>query len=146
MKQFVFTLQALYDVQDSIEKQTKMRLGALEAEIAQCAHELDVLNAHYDKAQGEYCRVMTGGVSAVRIRHYGAFFEKLRAVMLLQQSKIRKLETEKDKCLQKLIHVKREKMLLDKLREEQYSEYLSELKKQQANIMDDFISYRANVS
>jgi flagellar export protein FliJ len=89
---------------------------------------------------------MTGGVSAVRIRHYGAFFEKLRAVMLLQQSKIRKLETEKDKCLQKLIHVKREKMLLDKLREEQYSEYLSELKKQQANIMDDFISYRANVS
>ena len=146
MKQFVFTLQALYDVQDSIEKQTMMRMGMLAAEIAQCADELDVLNAHYDKAQSEYCNVMTGGVAAIRIRHYGSFFEKLGAVMLLQQNKISKLEKEKEKCLQKLVRVKREKMLLDKLREEQYSKYLGELKKQQANMMDDFVSYRTSVS
>ncbi len=146
MKQFEFTLQALYDMQENIERQTKMRLGALEAEIRQCIQELEVLNAHYDKAQCEYCSVMTDGVAAVRIRHYGSFFEKLRAVMLLEQNKINRFETEKEKCLQKLIHVKREKMVLDKLREEQYSVYLVEMKKQQANMLDDFVSYRVNVS
>ena len=146
MKQFVFTLQALYDMQESIERQMKMKMGSLEAEIAQRMGELDTLNANYDKAQYEYCSVMTDGVEAVRIRHYGSFFEKLSAIMLVQQSRINKLEKEKEKCLQKLIHVRREKMLLDKLREEQYSEYLGELKKQQANMIDDFVSYRTSVS
>lgn len=146
MKQFVFTLQALYDVQESIEKQLKMQLGAIETEIAQLTREIEALNARFDRVQSEYVTVMTGGVVAVRLHHYGHFFEKLRTVMLLEQGKINRLEIEKEKCLQKLVHVRKEKMLLEKLREEQYAEYLVEVKKQQAKMMDDFVSYKTTVS
>ncbi len=146
MKQFVFTLQALYDMQEGLEKQFKMQMGVIEAELAQRLREMDSLNASFETAQGEYCSAMAGGVAAVRIKNYGCFFERLRAVMLLQQGKISQLEGEKEKCLQKLIHVRREKMLLDKLREEQYGEYMSEVRKQQAKLMDDFVSYKTTVS
>ena len=146
MKQFVFTLQALYDMQESMEKQIKMQMGMLEAELAQRLREMDSLNASFEKSQNEYCSAMAGGVAVVRIKHYGCFFERLRAVMLLQQGKISQLESEKEKCLQKLIHVRREKMLLDKLRAEQHDEYMSEVRKQQAKMMDDFVSYKTTVS
>ena len=146
MKQFVFTLQTLYDMQEKNEKQLKMQLGAIETEITQRIRQMEALNASFDKVQSEYCGVVAGGVAAVRIHHYGHFFERLRAVMLLEQGKINKLESEKEKCMEKLVHVRKEKMLLDKLRAEQYAEYLMERKKQQAKLMDDFVSYKTNVS
>lgn len=146
MRQFIFTLQALYDMQEKIEKQYKMQLAVIESEIAKHTREMDALNSSFDKVQSEYCGVLTGGVAAVRIHNYGHFFEKLRAVMLLHQGKINKLENEKEKCLEKLVHVRKEKMVLEKLREEQFAEYISERKKQQAKLMDDFVSYKTNVS
>ena len=146
MKQFTFTLQALYDVQESTEKQIKMQISAIEADLAQRRKEMDMLSTRFAKAQDEYCNAMAGGVQAMRLKNYGHFFERLRAVMMLQQGKITQLEAEKEQCLQKLVHVRREKMLLDKLREEQYDEYMSTFKKQQAKMMDDFVSYRTTVS
>lgn len=146
MKQFVFTLQALYDMQESMEKQVKMQMGMIEAELAQRLREMDALNTSFETAQNEYCSAMAVGVAAVRIKNYGHFFERLRAVMVLQQGKISQLENEKEKCLQKLIHVRREKMLLEKLRAEQHDEYMSEVRKQQAKMMDDFVSYKTTVS
>jgi len=146
MKQFTFTLQALYDVQDSTEKQIKMQIGVIEADLAQRHKEMDTLSTRFDQAQEEYCNAMVGGVQAMRLRNYGHFFERLRAVMMLQQGKISQLEAEKEQCLQKLVHVRREKMLLEKLREEQHGEYMSAFKKQQAKMMDDFVSYRTTVS
>lgn len=82
-------------------------------------------------------------MQAVKIKNYGIFFEKLRAVILIQQTKITQLENEKAKCLQQLISVRKEKMLLDKLREEQYEQYMEGVKKHQAKLMDDFVSYKA---
>ena len=146
MKQFVFTLQALYDLQESAEKQVKMQMSVIEAERTQRLKEMETLNSRFDLAKNEYCSVVTGGVQAIRIRNYGHFFERLRTVMMLQQGKINQLESEKEKCLQRLVDVRREKMLLDKLREEQYEEYLDGIKKQQAKMMDDFVSYKTTVS
>lgn len=146
MKQFVFTLQALYDMQENMEKQLKLELHAIETELARHIETLDTLNASYDKVKSEYSGVVAEGVAAVRIHQYGHFFERLRAVMLLEQGKINRLEKEKEHCREKLVHVRREKMLLEKIREEQYSEYLEERKKLQAKLMDDFVSYKTNVS
>jgi|AGTN01.2.fsa_nt_gi flagellar export protein FliJ len=146
MKQFVFTLQSLYDMQENMEKQIKMQMSVIEAEMVQRLNEMEALNTSFNNAQGEYCNAMAGGVSAVRIKNYGRFFERLRALMMLQQGKINQLEIEKEKCLQRLVHVRREKMLLDKVREEQYSEYMSDIKKRQAKMIDDFVSYKTSVS
>lgn len=143
MKQFVFTLQALYDMQEGIEKQIKLQLSAIEAELAVHRKELEALNLSFETTKGEYAAAVSRGVQAVKIKNYGIFFEKLRAVILIQQTKITQLENEKAKCLQQLISVRKEKMLLDKLREEQYEQYMEGVKKHQAKLMDDFVSYKA---
>lgn len=146
MKQFIFTLQPLYDMQENAEKQIKTQIAALSAELAQRLKEMEALNQSFDTVKSEYCTAVTGGMQAVQIKDYGNFFERLKAVMMLQQGRISQLESEKEKCLQKLVHVRREKMLLDKLRMEQYEEYLDGIKKQQAKMIDDFVSYKTTVS
>jgi|GEM_PF-462996 len=146
MKQFVFTLQALYDVQEGKEKQVKLQLSSIEAELAVHRRELEALNRTFENTKLEYTAAVQKGVQAVKIRQYGLFFEKLRAMMLLQQTKISQLEEKKSRCLQQLVEIRKEKMLLDKLREEQYAQYLEELKKHQAKLMDDFVSYKTKGS
>ncbi|MGE5495291.1 MAG: flagellar export protein FliJ [Burkholderiales bacterium] len=145
MKQFVFTLQPLYDMQESIEKQYKMQMSEIEAELLKRLNDLDVLSSNFERMKREYCEAMAAGVQAVKIKEYGHFFERLKAVMALMQDKIASLEKEKEKCLAKLVQARREKKLLDKVRENQYSEYMDELKKEQDKLVDDLISYRASV-
>jgi flagellar FliJ protein len=145
MKQFVFTLQPLYDMQESIEKQYKMQMSEIEAELVKRLNDLDVLSSNFERMKGEYCEAMAAGVQAVKIKEYGHFFERLKAVMGLVQDKIASLEKEKEKCLSKLVQARREKKLLDKVRENQYSEYMDEIKKEQDKLVDDLISYRASV-
>lgn len=145
MKQFVFTLQPLYDMQESIEKQYKMQMSEIEAELRKRLGDLEVLSGNFDRMKNEYCSAMASGVQAVKVKEYGNFFERLKAVMSLVQDKITSLEWEKEKCLAKLVQARREKKLLDKVRENQYSEYMDGLKKEQDKRVDDLISYRASV-
>ncbi|MGI6150601.1 MAG: flagellar export protein FliJ [Christensenellales bacterium] len=146
MKQFVFTLQALYDMQESKEKQAKLQLSAIEAELAVHRKELETLNRSFENTKLEYTAAVSRGMQARKVMNYGLFFEKIWAVILIQQTKIAQLEDEKAKCLQQLIAIRKEKMLLEKLREEQYAQYLEELKKHQAKLMDDFVSYKTTGS
>lgn len=144
MKQFVFSLQSLYDIQGSNEKKYKIQMGDIEEELRKKIKDLEVLNANYEKLTKEYCKVVSRGVPASKIKEYGDFFERLKTVIGMVQDKIKSLENEKEKCLQKLIQVHKEIKLLDKLRETKYEEYMDELKKTQDKRIDDLISYRVS--
>lgn len=61
MKQFVFTLQALYDMQEGIEKQIKLQLSAIEAELAVHRKELEALNLSFETTKGEYAAAVSRG-------------------------------------------------------------------------------------
>jgi flagellar FliJ protein len=145
MKQFIFTLQPLYDMQENIEKQYKMQMSEIEAELGRRLGDLEVLNSNFAKMRNEYCSAVESGMQAVRVRDYGHFFDRLKAVIMLVQDKIVHLEKEKEKCLAKLVQARREKKLLDKVRESQYMEYMDGYKKEQYKKVDDLVSYRASV-
>ena len=55
MKKFVFTLQSWYDMQLGLEKQHKLELKNIEAEITKRQNHLVQLGNDFDKAKGEYC-------------------------------------------------------------------------------------------
>jgi flagellar protein FliJ len=145
MKRFEFSLQPLYDMQENYEKKYKMQMSEIEEELRKRINDLDTLNGNFDKMKNEYCKAMTRGVQASRVKEYGDFFERLKAVIGLIEEKIAFLENEKEKCLQKLIQVRKEKKLLDKLRENKYEEYRDEVKKEQDKRIDDLVSFKASV-
>ncbi len=145
MKQFTFTLQPLYDMQENIEKQYKMQISEIEAELSRRLSDLEVLNGNFSRMRNEYCSAVESGMQAVRVKEYGHFFDRLKAVIVLVQEKIVHLEKEKEQCLAKLIQARREKKLLDRVRESQYKQYMDDYKKDQDKKVDDLVSYRASV-
>lgn len=146
MKQFEFSLQSWYDMQQGLEKQHKLQIGTIEAAIAKLKDELAALNADYDKAKDAFSSAVTMGMSAPRVRNYGFFFDSLKAAMAAVQEQIAKLEREKEQWLQKLVHVRRELKLLDKLHDAQYRDYLCEAKREHDKFVDDLVSYKVTVS
>ena len=146
MKKFVFTLQAWYDMQLGLEKQHKLELKNIEAELAKKQNELLRLERNFDKANCEYCSAVSKGIGAPRMKDFGQYFDSLKAAMAVVHMDINRLEKEKELCLQKLVNTRRELKLLDKLRESQYAEYMGNVKKQQDKFVDDLVSYSVTTS
>lgn len=146
MKKFEFTLQSWYDMQLGLEKQHKLELKNIEAEIAKRQQELDKLNREFDRTKRDYCVTVAKGVSADRIQDFGQYFDSNKAAAAVVLTEITRLGREKELRMQKLIHTRREIKLLDKLRENQYKEYLEDAKKQHDKFVDDLVSYNVSVS
>lgn len=146
MKKFVFSLQSWYDMQLSLEKQHKLQIGMIESKIMACRDELAMLNRGFDKTKDEYAGEVSQGMAAHRAGHYGSFFDCTKAAMTEVMEQISQLEEEKEQWMQKLVLVRRDIKLLDKLRESQYIEYLAEVKKHQDKFIDDLVSYKVTIS
>lgn len=146
MKKFSFTLQQWYDMQLGVEKQHKLQISAIEAQIRALREELRALLQRFDKSKVEYCGGVCAGMMALRADDYGRFFDSTKHQMAAVQAGIDRLEREKELWLQKLVRVRREIKLLDKLREKQYSAYLDGVKKENGKFIDDLVSYRVTVS
>jgi flagellar export protein FliJ len=146
MKKFVFTLQSWYDMQLGLEKQHKLELKNIEAELVRRQNEQLKLGADFDRATGEYCSVVAKGVGAPRVKEFGLYFDSLKAAMAAVQAEIVRLEKEKEQRMQKLVHVRKEIKLLDKLRESQHAEYMETVKKQHDKFVDDVVSFNVTTS
>lgn len=146
MKQFVFTLQQWYDLQVGTEKQYKMQISLLDKQISSCRNELGFLAGCFDRTKAEYCGAVSLGMLALRAGDYGRYFECTKLQMAAVQSQIDRLENEKEQWYKKLVQVRREIKLLDKLYEKQYKEYLDEVKKENGKFIDDMVSYKVTVS
>lgn len=146
MKQFVFSLQQWYDLQTGTEKQYKLQIKLLENRIAGLRNELSVLAGCFYRTKVEYCDAVSTGMLALRADDYGRYFECTKFQMAAVQANIDRLEHEKEQWLKKLVQVRREIKLLDKLYEKQYKEYLDEVKKENGKIIDDMVSYKVTVS
>ena len=146
MKQFVFTLQQWYDMQTGMEKQHKQQLAAIEKQIQNLRNDMQQLTDRFDTAKHEYCGALSTGLMALRAGDYGRYFDNSKAQMANIQTRIDLLERDKEQWLQKLVRVRRELKLLDKLREKQYKAYLEDVKKEHGRFIDDMVSYRVTVS
>lgn len=146
MKQFVFTLQSWYDMQLSLEKQHKLQISTIEARINASMDQLAVLSRGFDKTRCEFTGEVSRGMVVHRAHHYGTYFDSTKASMAALQQHIVQMEEEKEQWIQKLVRVRREIKLLDKLRENQYSEYIAEVKKQQNKFIDDLVSYKVSIT
>jgi flagellar FliJ protein len=146
MKQFVFSLQSWYDMQISLEKQHKLQIGMIQARINATKDQLAALNSGFDKTKCEFTGEVSFGMAVHRAHHFGSYFDSAKMSMAALNQHIAQLEEEKEEWMQKLVQVRREIKLLDNLRENQYSEYYSEVKKQQNKFIDDLISYKVSIT
>ncbi len=146
MKKFVFQLQSLYDVKQTLETQQKNQLQQIEAKLAKLREEMELLQDSFAKSREEYRAETEKGIQADRLSRYGEYFDLLNRSITAQRERIAQAEVQRKKCVEALVEIMKEIKALEKLKEKQYEEYLKEVKNEEEKAIGDMISYKVAAS
>lgn len=142
MKKFRFSLQAVYQFQKTLEKQKKIELSEIQAELNRIFIEKADCEQRQDDSSRQYRKSVGTGMPASQMAWYGNFAEYLQDRIRQLNGIIEELEKKKQLLQSELIAVMKEIETLDKLREEQYRIYLDETAKEEEKELGDLMSYR----
>lgn len=141
MKQFVFTLQSLYDMKIKVEDQQKIQMKRIQDKQRGLIDELNVFKKTFDITKEKFNMRLNEGAQTDELAQYSQYFTDINSLIMLQKENIAQVEKEKQKLLEAQIEIKKEIKMLNKLRENQYEEYLQEVKLEEEKIMGDIVCY-----
>lgn len=146
MKKFVFTLQGVNDIALATEKQLKIEMQRIENRLRRVLQEIEDTRLEFRTLKARcFEQMRQDGIESQSLVQYERYFEKLEAALqVLKQTKTQ-IEREKEKCLQAQIENRKELKTLEKLREKQYQEYLSELRREEEKAIGDLVAYRSTI-
>ena len=142
MKKFVFSLAAVYEYKQTVEKLQKADLSNAQAVLRALQEEEQRLELAYDnnKKTLEEALAAGTGVADALMRH-DAYFRYLRDAREMLAAKIIKAEEHKEQCQALLITTMRELKTYENLRAEQYADYLKEVQAEEEKNMGDLVSF-----
>lgn len=142
MKRFVFTLQVLLKVKLSLEKVQKAELNKVQTLLHQQLQQLAAMHTEQREKNDAFQQETSEGITPDRMVVYGHYFEHLREMILEQGKRIEETRKEKAKCQAILIRTMKEIKTLKKLREAQYQEYQAEVAKEEAEAINEIVTYK----
>lgn len=146
MKKFAFTLQGVNDIALATEKQLKIEMQRIMERLRRVIQEIENTQSELSALKARCLQLMRlGDMDSQTLVQYEHYFEKLEAALqVLKQTKMQ-IEREKEKCLQAQIENRKELKTLEKLREKQYEEYLSELRREEEKAIGDLVAFRSTI-
>ena len=142
MKKFVFTLQAVYDIALSNEKQQKNLLRRIEERILALRTALERMLEQKTEAYAQCAKDVDVGTDATRLSQYARYLESLSDKIEVQKKSITQLENERDKVVEALVEIRKEIKSLENLREKQLEEYRIEVKREEEQAIGDVVTYQ----
>ena len=142
MKKFVFSLQALLNYKETVERTQKAELKRAQQILRELQEEeMRLLTAYSDNeiSLERALRERTDIVTA--LAEHDAYFRYLRNALIEVREKIIRAERVVSECQTRLITTMRELKTYNKLRNEQYLEYLKEVQMEEEKEIGDLVSY-----
>lgn len=140
MKKFKFTMQTLLNVKRTLEKQQTGDLAECNARLlsAEKTHE-ELLDNRIQKNR-LYEKMITEGLTAHDLRLWRNSFEAIKEQIARSADLIIQIEKERDEKQNILLETMRERKMLENLREKQLEEYGVEQRREDAAMIDEFLS------
>lgn len=141
MKKFKFTLQSVYELSLSTEKQQQIQIKKLEDTLARLRYELEELKVAYLDGKDRLAEEMKAGLTSDKLTQYNVYFENLINTMISKKESILRVEEEREKWIQKIIETRKEIKTMEKLRDAQYEAYLFEERQESEKEIGDIVSF-----
>ncbi len=138
MKKFKFTLAGLLKLRISVEKQQKAALAQADARIAVFRAELTAMVEDFASHRAKY---LGGGLTVAEFRRYGDYFSALRDRIEQQNKKIQVAQQERERIRAQVVETMRSRKALEKLRQNQYEAWRTEVSREEEKTLADFISF-----
>jgi flagellar FliJ protein len=142
MKRFNFSLQSLYKLKKTVEKQKKKEMKMIESELLALNNGLYELEKVFNRTKLSYSKEVSKSISINVANQYNNYFASLAYEIKKQKEKIKVQLIKKEECIKAQIETRKEIKSLDNLREKQYQKYLMEVRKEEEKSMDDIVSFK----
>jgi len=142
MKKFKFTLQTVHTVREMKQEKEQLVLSQLQAEAAQAADQIRLIESAYHRAIENYAQKLNSGramnISEIELEtmHISALENQKRQALII-------LEEKKQACAmqtEKLSAAVREVKITERLRESQANRHRLEADKHEQNQIDELVS------
>ena len=142
MKKFVFSLQALYNYKITLEKQQKAELKKAQQALRELQDEEQrLLNAYADNERSLEKALLENTDIVTALSEHDAYFRFLREALIIVRERIVRAEKIVSECQARLIITMKEIKTYNKLRAEQYQEYLKEVQTEEEKEIGDLVSF-----
>lgn len=143
MKKFSFSLQSVLDYATTLENTQKAELSQAQALINKLLESLRQLEEAYTRnCRSQEAAVKRGVNLPEELGKHDTYFRYLREEKSKLATKIATAEKERDKCRERLISTMKQIKVYSKLRQEQYAEYLHEVKLEEEKEISDIVSFK----
>lgn len=141
MKKFKFSLLPVLKVKRTLKKQKEAEFAAASAALELLLDEERRLETELEHKLREYGTALQTGVTAREIVWHDHYVDYLKGKILALRPQIRAAEEKKEAVRGALVVLMQETDTLEKLEQEQYQEYLSELQKEEEKVLGDMMSF-----
>lgn len=144
MKKFVFSLQSVLNYAVTLEKTQKAELSRAQEALNKLLDRLRELEEAYRRnCESQEAAIKRGDNLPAELNKHDLYFQYLRDAKNELAVKIEAAEKERDKCRERLISTMKQIKVYTKLKQEQYIEYLHEVKLEEEKEIGDIVSFNS---
>ncbi len=139
MSKFRFSMQSMLKLKEAEEKQSKIELASAIAEVTRLENNRAGVIARLEKETAEFEVKQKRGISAGDYRSACDYFDSLHELIESIDEEILKARGIQQQKQYELQEIYKDKKTLERLREEQYSEFLKEEGVKEAKSLEDIL-------
>ena len=142
MKKFVFSLQALFNYKLTVEKSQKAELRKAQQALRELQDEEHRLLVAYADNERSLEKSLRENMNvAMALVEHDAYFRFLRDAIKEVRERIARAERVVNECIARLVVTMKEIKTYNKLRAEQYQEYMKEVQTEEEKDIGDLLSF-----
>lgn len=141
MRKFEFTLAAFQKTKEIQESQVRKRMTELNHQWMAAKEVEEQIENGIRNLQEQWLVILNEGTDVLSLQNFDHCMDNMTKQLTAQRMQVEKIDRERTACRNELLKIMGEIKGLEKLKENQYEEYLLECKKEQELEIDEFVTY-----
>ncbi|HOV70317.1 MAG TPA: flagellar FliJ family protein [Clostridia bacterium] len=141
MKRFFFQFETILQTKTMLEKQHLNELARLKEIEKNLTLEYDAIASEYRENTEKYLTRSSFGIRAHDMECYSNYAAIMRRAMDKKLNEIKAVKKEQDKERKLLIEVRKERNMLESLKEKKHQEFLEQVEKEALKLLDERIAF-----
>lgn len=142
MAVYKFRLQKLLDYKTKVEEEKKNKLGSAVKRLEKEKRKMAELKKEFSDMQSLFQEKTSQGMAVNELKILANYIDYYKRGIKAQKVRIKMAEDYLSACREELIAATREKRMIEKLKETDYSKYLYEEQKKEEKLVDDLVSFK----
>jgi len=145
MKKFVFALESVLKAKEVLDRQKVQELSSLIEKKNRAAAELSYLEERQRYFCTAFYQKVENGIPVTEVKTHYHYISKLREAIAEKKATLDQLKKDEAELRFQLMEIRKDKKMLETLKEKKFEEYKAELKAEDERRIDELVSFKETV-